>query len=469
MLRTAFLILSGNALGALMLFVRNLAVARLISVEDYGIAATFAISMAIVEMASGLGLQQLIVQDKTGDDPRLQAGLQGLNLLRSFVSGAMLFLLAHPIANFLGIPDIAWAYQLLALMPVLRGFEHFDIHRLNRQMSFRPLILTRTVPAFLSVLSIWPLYQVYGDYRVMLYAVLIQWALVSLISHLVAERRFRLSLERGIMARGLNFGWPLLINNILMFAVFQGDKLIVGRELGMESLAIFAMGITLTLTPTLISAASEQQFFLPQLSAAEHDPDHFAHLAAVAMQTSLISGLVLVVGVVLLGEPVVRFLLGSKFAALIPLLTWLAIMQAIRVFKVGSTNVAMSRAHTGNPMIANAVRILTLPLAWHIVAGGGTLVQLIWVATFGELCAYAVSSALAHRRLGLDIRKMILPLAATMATLAIAAIHASYSPSLGWPALWGPGAVVLAFLISLTAMTDLRAYFMQMVLTKRHE
>ena len=44
MIRKALALLSGNAFGSLMLLVRNLVVARLISVEDYGIAATFAIS-----------------------------------------------------------------------------------------------------------------------------------------------------------------------------------------------------------------------------------------------------------------------------------------------------------------------------------------------------------------------------------------------------------------------------------------
>jgi len=75
MLRTAFVILSGNAATSLLLLVRNLVIARLISVEDYGIAATFGIVMALIEMASYLGMQQQIVQSKDGEDPRFQASL----------------------------------------------------------------------------------------------------------------------------------------------------------------------------------------------------------------------------------------------------------------------------------------------------------------------------------------------------------------------------------------------------------
>ena len=94
----------------------------------------------------------------------------------------------------------------------------------------------------------------------------------TLTSHLVAERPYRLVFDRGIMARSLRFGWPLLLNGILMFLAFQGDKLIVGRVMGMEALAIFAMGVTLTLTPTLVLAKSVQNMFLPKLSQLTDAP-----------------------------------------------------------------------------------------------------------------------------------------------------------------------------------------------------
>ena len=87
MFKSAMLLLSGNIFGAIMLLARNLVVARLTTIEDYGIAATFAISMAVVEMMTTLGLHQMIIQDSKGDDPDLQAGLQGFHLLRALFPG----------------------------------------------------------------------------------------------------------------------------------------------------------------------------------------------------------------------------------------------------------------------------------------------------------------------------------------------------------------------------------------------
>lgn len=427
MLRKALLIFSGNAFGSLMLLLRNLIIARIVSVEDYGIAATFAISMAIVEMASGLGLQQLLVQDKDGDKPELQAGLQGFNVLRSLISAAVLFFLAQPIAQFLGIPDIAWAYQVLAIVPLLRGFEHFDIHRLNRAMRFGPLIVTKTIPSALSVLSIWPLYFWYGDYRVMLYSVILHWVLTLATGHLVAERPYRLSFERAYLKKGFHFGWPLLVNNIILFLVFQGDKLLVGRELGMEDLAIFAMGVTFTLTPSLVSAASEQQFFLPQLSENRETPARFTSLALTSMQTSLVLGMGLVASITLFAAPLVTFLLGPKYEPLIEILPWLAIWQALRAFKVGNTVVALSLAQTSNAMFANGLRTLFLPISWYILVQNGDLLHIIWIAIAGEVAAYLLSLTMVARRAQLSITPMILPLLLALSSFAVIACATIYT------------------------------------------
>ena len=463
MFRSALLILSGNAATSLLLLARNLLVARLIPVADYGIAATFAIAMAVVEMMSQLGLQQQIVQAKNGEDPYFQAALQGFQVLRGVIAGIILFFLAPLLANFMNIPQAAWAYQVMALVPVLNAFTHFDVHRMNRSMVFWPLILTGAVPALLSVLAIWPLTIFYGDYKVMLYAIIVQAVMTALTSHLVAKRPYRLVLDPTIMAQSLRFGWPLLINGILLFAVFNGDKLIVGRELGMETLAIFAMGFTLTLTPTLVMAKSAQNFFLPQLSAVDRSTvegmARFQHLSVVTMQASLIYGALLVGLIALLGAPVITLLLGEKFDSLIPLLIPLAVMQAIRVAKTGGLVVALSCGHTRNAMYAGFIRITALPVAWYTVVQGADLLVIIWIAAIGEAGGYALSLFLTHRRPGIELSSVLKPTAAIM-LFWIAAItqQSLFTASLGWINI---SLMALSVTVAILLMKDVHLYLRQ--------
>ncbi|MEM7731328.1 MAG: oligosaccharide flippase family protein [Pseudomonadota bacterium] len=420
MLQKALTLLSGNAASALLLLARNLAVAALIPLEDYGIAASFAMTMALVEMSTQFGLHQQIVQDRDGDNPRFQAALQGFQILRGVLAGMILFLLASPIATFLRIPDIAWTYQVLAILPVLRALQHFDIHRLNRYLRYRPMLLTGLIPGTLSLMAIVPLALWLGDYRIMLFALILHEIVAALTSHLMAERPYRVSFDRRIMARSIHFGWPLLLNGALLFLVMQGDKLIVGRELGMAALGLFGMGVTLTLTPTLILAKSTQNFFLPQLSlAAQWDPRAFTDLAHATCQAAMFNGILLVATISLIGVPLLDLLFGDKFAPLAPFLIWLAAMQAIRVCKSGLATAALAKGMTTNALWPNLVRVAALPLAWWCVMQGGGLWAVILTALCAEALSYALALLLAKKRLDLPLKPILPSLAVSMITIAV--------------------------------------------------
>ena len=427
MIRSAFLVLSGNAAGSLLSFARNLVVARLIPVEDFGVAATLALVVAIVEMVSALGLQQQIVQARDGDDPRFQAALQGFQVLRGVLSGLALLLLAGPFARFMGVPEATWGYRAMALVPVLNALVHFDVYRLSRAMRFGPGVVAGVAPGAASLAAAWPLALWLGDWRAMLGAILLGSALGALASHLVAERPYRLTLDRDVTLRALRFGWPLLVNNALLFLVFNGNRALVGRELGMAALGIFSMGLTMTLTPTLVLAKSIQSLFLPRLSALDREApggeERFQALARATLETGLANGLLMAVAVSLLGGPFVFLVLGEHYAPLVPILAVLSAAQALRVFKTGSAVVALSQGRTGNALAANLVRVAALPLAWAVLIGGGGLEAAVLVGVAGEALGFALSLALVRATCGLRLRPLLAPLLLAAVVLVVISVH----------------------------------------------
>ncbi|MCK0168696.1 oligosaccharide flippase family protein [Jannaschia sp. S6380] len=395
--RPALLILSGNAAASGLLFARNLTVAALIPVADYGIAATFALAMAAVEMATAFGLQQQIVQARDGDDPRLQDALAGFQLLRGALAGLALFLLAGPMAAFLAIPEAAWAYRLLALVPLLNAMQHLDIHRMNRSDRFGPLMATGTAPALLSLLLVWPLAAWLGDWRIMLGAILAQAVAAAILSHAMAERPWRPRVDRALWARTLRFGWPMLVNAVILFLVFQADKLAVGHILGMEALGVFAMGVTLTLTPSLIAGKSIQTALLPRLSARAGSAG-FVPTAHAALTASMLAGLALAICGVAAGWLAAPLLAGTGYGALSILLGPLAILQGLRVAKTGSVVVALARGWTGNAALSNLPRVGALVLGIAALSAGAELTVLIWLGCLGEAVGFALSLHLVRRR-----------------------------------------------------------------------
>ena len=461
MFRNVVFIFSGNIFSALLGLVRNLVVARLLTVEHFGIASTFAISMSIVEMLTSLGLHQLIIQDKNGDDPKLQAGLQGFHLFRGVISSTLLFLLAQPIASFMGTDDIVWAYQVLAFIPLLNGLVHFDIYRVQRQFNYIPSILTSTMPALLSVLLIWPLYMIFEDYRVMLGIIMAQSLTSVTVSHLTAKRRYQVILAKDIIAHALRFGWPLLINSILIFFVFQGEKIIVGREIGLEALAIFSMGFTLTLWPAMLLANSVQSIFLPLLSEAKDDKPAFQRIAMVTLQAHFALGALFVTGGVLLGPALVGYLLGPKYTPLLGLFPWLVVLQAMRLMEGGSSIVALAAGRTGVSAVSNLVRISIMPFSWYMAAKTGNLYLIIWLAIGSEFAGLLVSLFMMRRQARISVAPSVWPFVLTMSLCVITAFYALVQENLASGfnlRLWAAMAMFALVITVLAMAADLRRY-----------
>jgi O-antigen/teichoic acid export membrane protein len=300
---------------------------------------------------------------------------------------------------------------------------------------------------------------VFGDYRIVLFALLFQFLMSAIASHLMAERRYQLSLDRAVINRSLRFGWPLLLNGALMFGVFNGERMIVGRELGLETLALFSMALSLTMAPTLMMSKTLSSFFLPQLSATQGDAQ-FPKLAIAVLQVHLVMGNLMIIGVALLGGPFLHLVLGVKYSGAIPLLTWLAIVQVFRVYKGGASNIAMAAAHTANSMIGNVTRVALLPLAWIIVVQGGDLLSLIWMGICGEMAGFFIGLWMALWRQGLPFRPLVTPLAISAMLIGVAILHAHLQ--VGWvPNLVTSSGLLLFFAISLLSTHDLRAYVAQ--------
>ena len=419
MFKSGALLTAGNMASALVLMLRNIIIARLISVADMGVASTFAITMAVLEMMSDFALNQLLIQDRDGDSPRMKAILHAMQVIRGLITGAILYLFAAPYAALLSVPDIAWAFQLMAIIPVIRGFIHLDIFQVQRVMNYLPFVTATLGSQIVAVALVFPLAMWTGDWRVMLYALLIQHGLFFALSHVVAKTPYRLAWDNPTVLRALKFGWPLLLNGGLIFAILCGDRVIVANVLTMTDLGLFAMAYTMSMAPTLIAAKTLQAFFLPQLAAHRDDPAGFERLYFAASEVYLVAGAAFAVGIALVGGQFFVLLLGEKYAPALTLLVWLSIGQAIRLAKGGASVAALAGGHTRNPMISNVVRALALPVAYWAVLQTGDALTLAYIAVGAEALSYLVSLWLLKRQMGLGFVPMRLAYGAAILVLVL--------------------------------------------------
>jgi O-antigen/teichoic acid export membrane protein len=393
-LKSGRILVAGNGLSALSSFLRNIIIARLISVEDFGIASIFALTMTAVEVAGNLSVDKIIIQDKNGDDESFQSSGHAFIILRGLISGIMLFLSAEYVADFFNVPETAWAFEILSLITIIKGFMHLDYARFQREMNFRPIVIIETLPQIIILLLSIPLTLWLKSYAAVVWLLLISTILTVTLSHIYAKRKYLISWNTSTIKRIYKFGWPLLINGLLMLVILQGDKAIVGRAYSMEVLGWYSAAFILTLSPALIIAKILTSMMLPWLARSKDDSQLFTVRSELALNYFLMSGLILSLSFTLIGAELVTLLFGVDYAAGSKIIALLAFMQFVRIAKAGPILVAMSAGDTKNAMLSNIIRGVAFLLAALSAWYGSDIITIVIFGLLGELAAFFISMIL---------------------------------------------------------------------------
>ena len=434
----AFLLGGTQALGYVLSLARNLLLARLLSKDDFGLAAAFAMTIAMLELAGRMAFGKQVVQDDAGDAESFQGNAQAFQFLAGLASAVLVLAMSAPMAVFFKVPQVGWAFAVLALGPLLKGLEHLDKDRAQRDLRFGPQIGVELFPQVAVTALVWPLARAWPDVRAVLALLLLKAVLGCAMTHVVARRRYRWAWNPALMKSLLAFSAPLIANGLLMFVAKQGDQLLVGSCLTLGELAVYTICFALAGVPWFISAQVVNALLLPLLARAKHDPAQFEarYGAALAFTARAALGALLPLGIA--GEQVVRLLYGPHYDGAGPVMAWLGAASALRFLRITPAVAAMARADTANQMVSNAARIIALPLAAVALALGGGLGAVAASAVVGELLAGAISLRRLQLRQGIAWRRHFAPVAYLVVAIAGAeALVLTGAARWSWPVLLG--------------------------------
>ncbi len=389
----------GQMAGQACSFLRNIIIARLISPSDFGIAATFAMTLSLMEMISNVAAEMQLIQSPDGDNPRLQATAQFMKVSRGFINGAILLILAVPMSRLFGVPQAKWAFACLAIFPLAGGFTHLDMFRMQREMKFMPSIWVTAGSNVLVTLVTVPLAYWLRNYSVMLWVLVLQAVSTAVGSHLVADRHYTWTWNKEDAKKILSFGWPLLVNGLLMYAIFEGDRLVIGSakrlfphsQFTLTDLGIYSVAFSLTMAPTMLVANVATSLFLPILSRTQDEQREFDERYLFTSQIISLVAIGITIPFILAGGWVVTLLYGRKYAAAAGFIGWLAAMWGIRIFRIAPTVAAIAKGDTQNAMFGNMARSVALIGMFAVAAVGGALTWIPICGLAGEILASAVT------------------------------------------------------------------------------
>lgn len=383
----SIIITSGEVIAQVCSLLRNVILARVLTKADFGVAAILGMTISIFEIGGRLSIEYCLIQSKDGDQPKFMAVAHFIQAALGLISSLLIFVTAHPMAAYFKVPEAAWALQLLAVIPLLRSLGHLDLYRMTRELRFGPGVLSDIVPQLVITIAVWPLTLIWKSYVVLVWLLLVKQLASTVSSHFMAKRPYEWAYDREICLSILKFGWPMLINGLLLFGIMQGDRFAIGIKYTVTELGVYAVAGSLTLVPAATLLRLSGSILLPLLSSARDDAVQFVRTQATTAQILGLFASAYAVFMILAGGPLVRLIFGDKYSDAAALTAWLGFSQALRLLRNVPTIAAMAKGDTKNLMYSNLCRLTGLALAFPLAMAGVSLVTIASCSAVGELVA----------------------------------------------------------------------------------
>lgn len=401
-------------------FLRNLILARVLSKADYGIAAAFATTLLLIDVAAPLAFGQQVIQSPNGDDPEFQKTFHFLRAAAGFATSGTLLVLSPLMSSAFKLDHAIWAFALLAAVPLATGLEHLDRYRAQRSLDFWPLLVCDVVPQFVTTVVAWPLSLLLPDFRLILVLLIAKAVIATILSHLLASRPYRWCFHREFFAQLISFSWPLWINTVLALASQQGDQMLVGMFLSLEELAVLAIAVSSVSVGWYLYARVSNAIMLPILSQCTDQKELFLDRYKSCFEYAALFAALLVLPLAVAGGPVIGFLYGPRYGDAGLIAALIALAFSVRFLRQPAVIAAMSRADTLTLLLGEVGRAASFPLAIVGVASGGRVETVACAGIVGEAIAALTAIARVNNKHQTTYRVAMRPLLFLCMSIGIA-------------------------------------------------
>lgn len=362
-------------------WVATLYVARILTPADYGLVAMAGVPIGFARLVEDLGLDAVIVQDRTLDDGQL-ASLAGTVLCLGGILAGVFMLLAVPIAQYFHEPAVTALVMALSLTMILDAIQVVPRALLQRDLEFRTLAWLHGLYVTVAAGVVAAAATLHMGYWALVLNSLISGAAVTVALCLL--RPFSLSWPRHLrsISRSLLSGWRMMVSRATWYAYSSLDSAFIGRYAGKDALGVFGFAMTFASLPitevsTLVSKVIPGVFSSVQTSPATLRRYFLLITEAVSYLTLPMS-----IGLLLTADDFVRLALGPKWEAVILPLQILSLYMAANSSQMAISHVLLWTGKFRANMWLNVAGAIFLPACFYIGVKWG-VVGVAWAWAIG--------------------------------------------------------------------------------------
>ncbi|MBU6256849.1 MAG: lipopolysaccharide biosynthesis protein [Burkholderiales bacterium] len=411
-------------LGVAMQFASTAILSRVLTPAEIGVFAVAAVFRALASMFRDFGVGEYLIQARELTPARIRAAFT-LNLIVSWFAGLVIYAAAAPLSRFYGSAEIAGLLHVQACNFILIPFGAIGFACFRREMNFRPMFIASAASDAVGlVVAVVLALRGQG-------AMSLAWSSLAGVATSVA-------VSLAMRPRGFP-RWPALqgLGEVVRIGGWAGSanllaqlgrgapEMILGRMLGLTSVAMFSRGYGLTQMFNQLVARVVTPICLPYFARAVRESGDFRHAYGRNMAFFIGIGWPLLGFLGLEARPLIRLVYGDQWAASVPLAALLCGVGAIDLIHMVAKDALVAHG-----AVREATRLQLCLQTTQILGLAGGATQGLEGACWGLLAASLLGVAWAQWHLQAvtrwtlaegweQVRCNLLPTCAALAPVAL--------------------------------------------------
>jgi O-antigen/teichoic acid export membrane protein len=262
---------SGTGVQAVVQLVAIMALGRLLTPTEFGLMAAANVVVAFSQIVSQIGVGPAIIQLQSLERVHVRVAVT-LSLFLGLLLGALVFLGAPQIARAYHIPELEPILRAVAFLFPMDGLNTVAKSLLTRQLRFR-LYIALDVGSYIigyAVVGVVLAWRGYGVWALVI-ANLAQEALRTVAMYVVTRHPLRPSFDLRAGRRLLTFGAGHSMAQIGTLLSQQGDNMVVGRWLGPAALGVYGRAYNLMVMPASAFGRIVNRVLFPVMAQVQNE------------------------------------------------------------------------------------------------------------------------------------------------------------------------------------------------------
>lgn len=370
--------------------------ANLLAPEDFGLFGIAMLAIVTLRQFSEPGINMALIQNEDKNVDRYFDTAWTVKILRGAGIAVVGFLVAPLVAELFAEPRTTDIIRVVALIPVIRGFENPAVVYFQKKLEFQGRFVYTIAGALVDVAVAVTAGILLGSVWALVFGRLAGRFSSTVVSYIVHGYRPSVGFEYDLGKELFSYGKWIFGTEILIFLFYQGDDAFVGWFLGATALGFYQLAYQFSNAPATEVTHVITSVALPAYSQVQDEVSKLRDGFYRTLQLTSVVSLPMATGIVVVAPVFVRGYMGEKWLPMVPLMQVLVVWGAMRsvVSTIGPLLKAVGRPDTETKLLSlrlSLIAIAIYPLTDMYGAVGTALALLVAGAIENPLAVYIVT------------------------------------------------------------------------------